>query len=197
MLTFDEIKHEYRWNGQVVPGVTSLLSPLSDYSFVNPQVLADAAQFGRDVHLACEFYDQGTLDESALHADLRPYLDAWVKFLHETGFVVQMCEQKVYHHQLGYAGTLDREGTLDEEAVIDIKTVTTLMPATGPQLFAYESALISQPNWGGPKKLKKFAVQLKEDGNYKLKEYEDKADWSAFVSLLNIHQWKRNHNIIY
>ena len=31
-LTFDEATHTYRFNGNVVPGVTSILSPLTDFS---------------------------------------------------------------------------------------------------------------------------------------------------------------------
>ena len=50
MLTFDAEKHEYRWNGQLVPGVTSILEPLTDFSFVPPDVLRAAQDFGTAVH---------------------------------------------------------------------------------------------------------------------------------------------------
>lgn len=196
MLTFDADSHRYFWNGTPVPGVTSLLEPLYDFSFVKEEIMAEASARGTAVHLACELYDNDDLDEESLDPALRPYLDAWIKFRAEHSFTPRLNEKQVFHTTLRYAGTLDKEGDLAGKAtIVDIKTTATLSPVVGIQLSAYEEALKSEPDYTGPRKLARAAVQLKGDGNYKLHHYKDSTDWSAFVGLINVSAWKRKHNI--
>ena len=45
MLTFDPVKHEYRDGDRVIPSVTQILAPLSDFSFVDADVLSAAQEF--------------------------------------------------------------------------------------------------------------------------------------------------------
>lgn len=169
---------------------------MSDFSFVSDEDMEAACYRGTAVHLACELYDLGTLDESTLDPAWRPYLDAWVKFKAERGFEVQLTEQKVFHPLLKYAGKLDRYGLLAvKPTLLDIKTSAALSPVIGMQLSAYQEALVAGPDWTGPRKMGRIAVQLKPDGTYRVQEYKDSTDWSAFIGLLNLNNWRTKHQI--
>lgn len=188
-LTFDEASHTYRFNGNVVPGVTSVLSPLTDFSRVPPHVLEAASNFGKAVHRACELDDLGELDEAALDAALVPYLQAWRKFSAEHAVEWDQIEQPIYHPTLRYAGTPDRFGKVRGQiAVVDIKSTAALYPAVGPQLSAYAHALVHPY-------ADRIAVQLKADGTYVAKPYTDPADFPVFASLLTLRNWCARHSI--
>lgn len=188
-LTFDEATHTYRFNGNVVPGVTSILSPLTDFSRVPPHVLHAASEFGKAVHLACELDDMNDLDEAALDPALTPYLQAWRKFSTEHEVEWTLIEHPVYHRALGYAGTLDRLGRVKGIAtVLDIKSSAQLYPSVGPQLAAYQEAA-EHPT------VQRMAVQLKSDGTYTAKTYTDATDWPVFASLLTLRNWCARHDI--
>lgn len=188
-LTFDEATHTYRYNGVVVPGVTTILSPLSDFRFVKPEVLRAAADFGTAVHLACELDDKGELDEDALDPSLVPYLAGWRKFSADHDVQWDLIEHQVHHKTLGYAGTLDRLGRVKGLAtVLDIKSSAQLYPSVGPQLAAYQQAS-EKPS------VQRMAVQLKADGTYTAKTYTDPSDWPVFASLLTLRTWCARHSI--
>lgn len=188
-LTFDEASHTYQFNGQVVPGVTSILSPLTDFSRVPPAVLEAASQFGKAVHRACELDDLGELDEAALDPALKPYLQAWRKFSAEHQVQWDVIEEPVYHNTMRYAGTPDRFGLVNGvRTVVDIKSTAQLYPAVGPQLAAYANALLE------PFAIR-MAVQLKADGTYVAKAYKDPTDWPMFASLLTLRTWCKQHSI--
>lgn len=188
-LTFDEASHTYQFNGQVVPGVTSILSPLTDFSRVPPAVLEAASQFGKAVHRACELDDLGELDEAALDPALKPYLQAWRKFSAEHQVQWDVIEEPVYHITMRYAGTPDRFGLVNGvRTVVDIKSTAQLYPAVGPQLAAYANALLE------PFAIR-MAVQLKADGTYVAKAYKDPTDWPMFASLLTLRTWCKQHSI--
>jgi hypothetical protein len=188
-LTFDEATHTYRFNGNVVPGVTSVLSPLTDFSRVPPHVLEAASNFGKAVHMACELDDLGTLDEAALDPALAPYLQGWRKFSQDYAVEWDCIEEPIYHATMNYAGTPDRFGNVKGEfTVVDIKSTAQLYPSVGPQLSAYANAK------GNPF-AKRLAVQLKADGTYVAKPYTDPTDWPVFASLLTLRNWCARNSI--
>jgi hypothetical protein len=190
-LTFDEASHTYHFDGQLVPGVTSILAPLTDFGFVAPEILQAAQAFGKAVHKACELDDLGTLDGSSLDPALEPYLCGWQKFSEENEVDWAMIEAPVFHPKMRYAGTLDRFGKVKgDPAVVDIKSSAVLYPAVGPQLAAYKNAIT-----GVPPLTKRIAVQLKADGTYTAKTYTEPTDWPLFCSLLTVRQWCAQHNI--
>lgn len=192
MLTFNEAEHKYFWNGVAVPGVTSLLAPLNNFSAVPRDVLEAACFRGKAVHSCCEWHDLGELDESTVDAKWLPYLDAWRAFRAEHVTEWELIEAPVYHKTLGYAGTLDRFGTVDEKrAFVDIKTSAVVYPSVGPQLSAYREALNTMTP--SLEKAERITVQLGADGKYKITKHKnDAADWSVFVSCLTIHNYLRN-----
>ena len=184
MLTFDEVAHRYTWNGRVVPGVTTILKPLQDFSGIPPAVLSAKADLGTRVHLATELDDAGTLDEASITDDVRPYLEAWRQFKRVNDPLVVMAEQRVYHPVLGYAGTLDRVLFIrDEEWLVDLKTSAAVPVSAGPQTAAYAHAL-------GQPEIKRAALLLRPDGAYLFSPLANPSDWAAFQSCLVIHRFK-------
>lgn len=193
MLTFDADTHTYRLGDAVVPSVTTILKAVTDLDGINPHILAYAADRGTAVHYACELYDLDDLDWSSLSDELVPYVEAWVDFRASTGFKPERIESRVFHPGLFYAGTLDRTGVLyDERSVIDIKTTATMYPWVGLQTAAYQEALhASEPE--APRHTKRYAVQLKNDGKWKLHEYKDPTDWPTFIALCTVLNWSNKH----
>jgi hypothetical protein len=191
MPVLRESDHTYWLDGKQVPGVTSILAPLSNFDFVSADVLKAAADFGTAVHLACELDDYGTLDEEELDPALAPYLSAWRKFSAEHKVQWTAIEELVYHPSLRYAGKLDRYGVVDgTSAVVDIKSSAALYPSVGPQLAAYLRAI--------PDALpltKRLAVQLRPDATYVLKEYTSALDFPAFASLVTLRNWCAANNV--
>lgn len=192
-LVFNEEAHAYSWNGKSVPSVTQILSPLYNFDMVSKEVLAAKSYLGTCVHLATELYDQGDLDEDALAPEIRPYLDAWIKFRHEAGFEPLRIEARVFHPIHQYAGTLDRTGYCgDSFEMVDIKTCAAVDPAAGVQTAAYCEAYVKTfPT--DPKPTRRRIVQLRPDGTYRAPYMEDKNDWPTFLSLLTIHNYIKRH----
>lgn len=191
---FDEATHTYTWKGMVVPGVTSVLAPISNYDGIPEHILERKAKIGTYAHYATELYDKDDLVMETLDPAIEPYVQAWIKFRRDTGFVVELSEQKVFHRSFFYAGTLDRGGLLNSErSLLDIKCVAALGPQTGVQTAAYREAINSQL----PKKKhykRRYAVQLKPDGTYHLQPYNDDGDdFKMFTSLLNFYNWRLKH----
>lgn len=186
-LQFDEASHTYTLGGKVLPSVTSILSMVSDYGDISPEVLARKATLGHQVHESCQLLIENDLDEGWLAENLPevvPYVDGFKKFCADLSPRFIRVEQRLHHARLHYAGTLDLVAEiLSNDWLIDIKTTVEIKPVAGLQTAAYNAML--------PKPAKHRGVlQLKADGSYKLREFEDPSDWVVFQSLLNVHNWK-------
>lgn len=200
MLKFDGSNHTYTLDGQVIPGVTTILNPLTDYSKVPKPILEKAAARGNYIHKACEMFCWGTLDETDIEEDYQPYIDSFKLFMEEIRFEPEFIEERVYHPKLKYAGTFDLGGILHpfgrakkaHRVQIDIKTTFAFMPSVGPQTAAYNEAW----NYGKKKNLsfdKRFALRLKKDG-YELLPLRDSGDMNIFLSCLNIYNFMRKNH---
>jgi hypothetical protein len=183
-LTFDEATHTYRLLGLVVPSVTQVLKPLSNFEGVPTHVLEAKRDLGNRVHAACQFSDEGDLDEASIESDVQPYLDAWNRFKRETGATVLLNEQRVAEPMLQYAGTLDRVVLLHEEKwLIDLKTCISCPIAVGPQTAAYLRAL------GDTSVTHRGALRLRPDGTYRLDSLTGANDWACFMGCLALHNF--------
>lgn len=199
MLTFIKDRHEYRLDGSRIPHVTQVTDLLSDYSGIPRDTLAAAADRGSAVHLATQYWDCGELDMESLPAEVAPYVDAWAKFRKETGFTPAAIEFRVLSSTYRYAGTLDRTGNFarladikpTEPVLLDLKATYKLMAAVGPQTAGYLQA------WNetvpATRIKRRFAVQLRTDGTYRLEECKDATDWSVFMSGLVLLNWRARH----
>lgn len=195
MLTFDPGPHVYRWNGSIVPNVTRVLSLVTDYSHIPAPVLAHAQAEGVAIHKTVELYAKDDLDEASLPQWLVPRLDAFKRFVAETGFVINASEQRVYHHRFAYAGQLDLEGTLQlrvgrksvpTPAIVDVKRSFYAGRAIGLQLAAYDAACPRTSFCSASVPRRRYALQLRADGTYRLEPFTDPADMSNFLACLNV-----------
>lgn len=187
MLSFDPVAHRYTYNGLHVPNVTSVLSPLTSYAMVNPEKLETARQKGVAIHKMVELWCKNDLDETTLPEWMRPALDQWKKFVTESGFRIFQSEVRVFHKTYRYAGTLDLVGNIDRSIVyIDVKRSFLAGASIGYQLAAYAEA-------DGAKHYKRFALKLREDGQYRLEPFTDKMDFTNFLTCLNFYRLQEKH----
>jgi hypothetical protein len=196
VLQLDEPTHTYRWNGSVVPSVSTLLAPLNQYAGVPEEVLRLAAERGTDVHLACHYDDLGTLDESTVDERCAGYLAADRKFKAEHHPIVLGSEVQVYHPSYRYAGTFDLRCKIGPDyALIDRKTCAQLHWCMGVQLAAYDMAYRAMQVATLPSTLnhKRYVLHLRPDGNYRLVPYTDPMDARVFVALASVYHARRHY----
>ena len=186
-LLFEPIRHEYRMQGQVIPSVTQVLEGLHRFDMVPDAVLQAAQQRGTDVHLACQYLDEGDLDEEALPDSIAGYVEGWREFLADYRPRFAGIETRVFHPRLRYAGTADRFAAIAGEPwVIDIKTAKHAHPVWGLQTAAYAHA-------AGLPEAKRATVRLRP-GGYSFDPWSDRSDWPTFASALTLRTWLSTHN---
>ncbi|KAI3591622.1 hypothetical protein D9X30_3447 [Cupriavidus sp. U2] len=189
-LHFDEATHTYTENGVRVPSVTQILAPLNDLSFIKPDVLQFKRDLGTAVHKATELYDLGELDESTVSPLVQPYLDGWIRLRAELPFEILGMEERVFHPAHRYAGTYDRLVMLDgKRCIFDLKT-GAMFPSYGPQTAAYKNAVEKA---SGKRVEGRYAIELRDDGTYRLHEMTDPEDWQVFLGCLALHRFKNKH----
>lgn len=198
MLTFDPVAHIYRWEGAVIPHVTGIIAPLTNYDRIPAEALERARQQGVAIHKMVELELKDDLDREHLPAWLHGHLAAWYRFKEETGFECWATEQQVHHAKLHYGGTLDLAGLLPKikysrkPAVIDVKRSFYAGPAIGLQTAGYLDAWNS--NCVGDAKLtERYALALYPNGIYRLEAFTDREDHPAFVACLQQLRWKEKH----
>jgi len=107
-LTFDEEKHLFTANGEVIPSVTTVLKRAGmtpDWSKI-----ADIewyAQRGTYIHRATELWEAKTLDEDTVDDEIRPYLEAYKKFRADYPVPITAQELRLWHPRYRYAGIID------------------------------------------------------------------------------------------
>ncbi len=182
MLTFEEKRHKYFWDGQPVVSVTQALS-IVDERWKDPFYLLR----GSYVHRATELYDRDELDESSIDPQILPYLNSYRMFLQETDFRPRWIESQHFHPQHKYAGTIDRMGSLNgNQVLIDLKSggparVDDLQVAAYWELTRND-VLIK----------KCFTLHLRDDGGMpKLREVEKpRLLLPVFLSCLQAYRWR-------
>lgn len=154
-----------------LPRVTEILTAAGlapDFRMVAPDVLERARARGQAVHAAIEADHYGY--EYDLPAEGAPYLDAYRKFLAESGHEPIISEFEVRHPGWQYVGHPDRIGwLLGRRTLFDWKCTESVdLPYTGRQLALYRLAW----NAEHPTELVEAtaALQLKSDGTYRLHE---------------------------
>jgi hypothetical protein len=201
MLTFDEASHTYRWNGNVVPSVTGIIAPLEGawLAKIAPDVLEHARQEGVAMHKMVELDCKNELDVESLPEWLKPRYAAWRKFVSETGFELWASEQKLYNRTYGYAGTLDLAGVLTKikqkhkESLIDVKRTLTGAPAVGVQLAGYLDTWNRGASPNSRRITRRFALELRANGEYRLQEYADREDIGCFLACLTLKRWREKN----
>jgi len=196
-LTFDAESHVYRLRGVVIPNVTRVLEPLSDFSRVPFEALELARQRGTAVHKACELYDMDDLDlERSLDPVLVPYLEAWIRFTADTKCKHLHIEARVWSDAYRYAGTLDRISIIGKRiTLLDIKS-GQYSPAVELQTAAYQQAAYERGLLNKRQTIVRYAVHLFDDGTYRMHHCKNlfASDLNVFVSALTLYHWRLKHD---
>lgn len=136
-LIFEPDGHSYRLplSGVVVPSVTQVLSAVGvsmDFHGLGAmgERIATAIErkraIGHALHADAHAYDDHDLDWTTVHPDVLPYLQAWVTFRQNLGFLPIQRERRLYSPALGVCGTLDavgyRQTDLEHRILVDLKT---------------------------------------------------------------------------
>ncbi|GIU74786.1 MAG: hypothetical protein KatS3mg004_1873 [Bryobacteraceae bacterium] len=199
-IQFDAAAHSYTIDGRQVPSVTQVLEAvgLINYSHIPWGTRQMALDRGRAVHEAIALDLEGDLDdESADEAGILGYVEAARSARAALGILVPIAhEERVYHRQLDYAGTLDLRV---DGLILDWKTNQAEYWVRF-QLAAYAAALSSmclrsgQTHWSAGI-VRRICVELHEDGTYRLMEIpavDWKDDFQTFVAALRV--WReRTH----
>lgn len=195
MLAFDKPKHEYRWNGAIVPHVTGVLASMGLYP---PYPDDGSAARGSIVHEVIAAYLRGVLDveawrkyDQALHPEQRvsPYVDAAIQFVRDSALKPIKIEERMYCPKLGVAGTVDVEAIAFEMPfILDWKCSESDPPerATAAQTAAL--ALLAGYDEGN--RINRAAVRLSRNATYKLLTYDDPNDYRAFRAYLLAYKYK-------
>lgn len=180
-FTFDEATHTYKVNGLPIPSVTEILK---EEGFIDVSFFTDyGRERGKLAHLAIHLFDQGELDEESLDPVLSPYVEAWKRFRADTGVEIIESEVPVVDLLGRYAGTPDKIVLLDgKQTILDLKT-GAILPWVRLQLCAYCEAKTIY---------RRAAVQLNDDGTYKMHTYTDRQDFAIWNATLAVFWWKRN-----
>lgn len=183
-LEFEEKRHIYTMDGQILPSVTTVMRPLDNalYKGIDETVMRMAADRGTAIHNAVENYVlYGIEDIEPKH---QGYFDGFLKFWEENRPEPLAPESRLYHRILRYAGTADLPCIIGGKRVlIDYKTSAAVNKMlTGVQLEAYAKAYDSH----GFKFDEKAVVHLRNDGSYQMVRYKanDLESWEVFTSLM-------------
>lgn len=195
VLEFDEATHRYFVDGCEFHSITTVIDALGlvDFSAIPQSDLEFYKARGTALHQAAWFSDDGDLNEETIDPVVRPRLDAWQKFRRDLPFEIVASEERRFDRAYGYAGTPDRLVKFRDgsRGVIELKS-GPLQPAVAIQLAAQCNLFEVQ---GG--RLKRYAVHLRSDGAYSLKEFPAstlRRDLSTFLSALSCFRWiKENH----
>ena len=186
-LTFEEERHLYHLNGDLIPSVSTVMKPLSQaqYKDIDESVLNMAAERGTAVHNAIENYVLYGLEDIA--ESYRGYFEAFKKWWEDMHPKPIATESKVYHKILRYAGTADMPAFIGgEKILIDFKTSAAVNKMlTGVQLEAYAKAYESH----GYAFDGKAILHLQRNGQYKWLYYDrnDRENWETFGALLTVY----------
>lgn len=179
-IFFDEATHTYLVDGaEVVPSVTTILGVITntEYKGISPTVLEQAAKRGSLVHEYCQLYDYDALPEEDEYG-IFGYVKAYADFVRDYRCKWEQIEAPVYS-TMGFAGTLDRAGLVEgKQAIVDIKTIANPTKMNKFVVCMQTAAYaIARAETFGTQTLKRYAVYLKDNGDYSVLdcgEYEQK-----------------------
>jgi hypothetical protein len=198
-LTFAPETHAYTLQGQRLLSVTGVLrqAGLVDVAFFTP----DDRERGTRVHAAIERYHAPTRLVDVTRFDpfdgdevTGPYLRAYRRFLAESAFRVDACEERLGDLRMMLAGTLDLRGQFidarllvnDRIDVIDVKT-GSMPPWVGVQLAGYVCLLPP----GIRPRVRRWCLALRQDGSYRLAPCVTTTDTAVFTAALLIAQFRQ------
>ncbi len=192
-LQFDAASHTYTVDGEDKPSITKFIEAcgLVDYSMLSQEDLAFYQDRGTALHNATWYSDEGDLNADTMDPEVKPRLQAWLKFRRDLPFRTLLIEKRMYDPIYGFAGTPDRvvEFPDGRRGVIELKT-GAIQKAAALQTAA-QVKLVREKN---ETTLRRLAVHLKADGEYSCREFHTRdymADLSVFLSALSVYKWRK------
>ncbi len=190
-IEFEPSTHTYTVDGVIKPSVTQVLEAcgIIDYRQIPYETREMALTRGRRVHTLTQYFDEGDLDESAVHPSLEGYLIGWQRFReqHEIGRLPITHLEHRGAHVAGYAGTVDR--VFGGKVLADIKT------GAAPwwvriQLASYTEMLYAS----GTEVQQRICVELPGNGTFRvltIPRLHQRADFNSFMAALRVFQEKQ------
>lgn len=190
-VELDHDKHIYRVDGKIRPGISELIRGSGILKGV-VYGSEEALWRGKVIHKALEYLNKGTLDWDTVDESVIPYLRAYQKFLADTGFKPKSWEISLFNPTLKYCGTYDVEGECNgEKWLIDTKTgLTSLALGSWVGIQTAAQCLLLQD----PTQYKRFGLKITSESKYNLVPYTDLNDYNAFIAIIALRNWRKNHN---
>lgn len=193
-LTFLEEKHEYKWGGQIVPSVTTIISHF--FPVFKAKDMEWYRERGTAVHYACELDDRGILNIDTVRDCMLPFLNGWKKFKKDFKPEIKEIEKKVYSKRYRFAGTFDNIASISGKiTLVDIKTSSSIDKITCPLQTAGYSILWNENHPAKEKIQKRLIVQLKEN-DYNLVWHDNPLDEFEFLALLTHYNLKKRKGLL-
>lgn len=184
---FDEENHRFLVAGERWPSITQTLA---EEGFIDTRWFTKVSRDrGNHIHRIIHWHLTGELDEDSIDPLLWPYFEAWLRFERDTGFQSTETETPRISELYRFGGIPDSIGLLNGQEVI-LERKSGAAPRWVALQLAAQEILCERP-------LPRFALRLKQNGQYDLKQYQDRRDRGVFLSALACWWWKHeggNHH---
>ena len=182
---YNEDTRIHTLDGRVIPSVTQVIAPLSDFSMIPPKVLERKCELGKEFHKAIELYMLDDLVMDSLDPDIvkpmETFIEWWEQERNKNIFVV--AEKPYCHLTLKYCGKPDivmMNGVYDIKLRLYNKTTDPL------QMVSYEHLLHNEIDRFGDKFKRVLSFDIK--GKLKIHDARNSQAWPMFQAMLK--QWK-------
>lgn len=176
--------------------VTEILSLFTDFSQIDPAVLANAADRGSRTHKFCELYLKNLLIEE-VDEDCKPYFESFVKWEQIALGQIFELEERYFCEKIKVTGQIDMVLTLkgeDKPIIVDIKTPQNEQKTWPLQTAAY-MYLYNQKN-ESPVQRRACLMLDKNGGAAKFKEYTNhESEIELFLSAVKLHNFLNGSKI--
>src|SRR3972149_387514 len=199
-LTLDEKKHEYKWEGVIVPSVTQIIgewirvqfSSMSVYyvnvftgKSISESVMLEAADKGRAIHKAANMLAEGkSVDMDMIDPSIIMPVTQFMNWLSDFKPKIIFTEKLMYSEKDRFAGTLDIFCEIKNKlSLVEIKTpIINLM--VGAQTAGYEK-LLRESSEKIRASIRRYELMLPRNGGiYDFNPLTDYGDLSFFENRL-------------
>lgn len=183
---YNEESRIHTLSGKVIPSVSQIIEPLTDFSGIPPKVLARKRELGKEFHEAIHAHLEDDLLFDSLDPDLVKPMEAFVGFWKDmkVPFSNMQIEEPLVHRRLKYCGKPD---LVTATAIYDWK-LSLYNPMTVPlQLEGYKHMLPAG-------KRDRWAVCVDLDGKIKMHKAQHPKAWGVFRRLLERYYSEKEFN---
>ena len=183
-LLLDE-NHHYTLDGKPLDGLTSTIAEAGLMGNFGSEWHMDR---GSKIHLATEYFDKGTLDESTVDPQIQGYLESWKRFRADQNYIPIDIERQFFNSVLLVGMTIDRlpgpcdlkSGSSEPWHILQISLHWSTLIGLGLKDMAKSPMDIYLDPDGGPPKIKLYSyLELKEA-------------YQVYCSMLHFIRWRRS-----